>query len=201
MIKNIITSVDIISKEAMLYGNNKKKRIQNVFGGLVSILCFGLITSAIFFFTLKFLSYDNPNIVSSSQYKDDLVVEDFQDIPFMIRLSNGTASSYIDPLKYYRPVLNWITADLVDGKMIQTYNKIPMVQCDLNKHFGKYKDVFKDVPGIDTYFCNNINKKIDIKALYAGSKPYSFYFYRIEQCNTLAINNTCHSQEFLDSEL
>ncbi len=193
--------VDIISEEATIYGNQNSKRLQNTFGGLISLTSLLIILSAIIYFVYQFFSFSKPFVVMSTSYNDNITFVDYGSIPFMIRLSDEFQIPYNNSAQLYLPSFYWINTTVVNNQLVQQYFNYPMEHCDIEKHFGQYKDfINSNVMNIGSYFCiNSENDKLNMTALYGGTKQYSFAYYVIRQCNTRAINNTCLPQSQIDT--
>lgn len=199
MFYNFLLSLDILSSKISIYGNKKSKRIQTYIGGLISLLATTIIGAAILWFTYKFFSYDKPLVILDSQFDEEIKFKNFQNLPFIIRLSDDIQRPFNETEKYYTPIFVWITTAWENGIIVQKYNTTNMVRCDINRHFGEYKELFKDTPALDSYFCHDKNNEtMNIEALYGGSKLFSFGYLAITQCNTIAANNKCHSQAKID---
>jgi hypothetical protein len=89
--------------------------------------------------------------------------------PFIITLTNTL--SEILPDEGLFNILGLTTKFyLDDSKKITGERKFfEMEKCDINKHFGKYRKFYEEVPELNKYFClKDIFKDIDIYGVWGG---------------------------------
>ena len=87
--------------------------------------------------------------------------------------------------------------------MLQWTDDILMESCDINKHFGKFDYLFKNITDLDTYLCPII--RMDNQSLlgvYGGKQHFQYYHFDISMCiNDTQNNNYCVDKETMDLKL
>jgi hypothetical protein len=154
-IKNFVIIKDFISEKPQFLLNNSE-RSKTIYGGLLSIVCLVLISIAICKFGLDMITRAN-STMTYNQVPVNNVSYNYGQFPFMVaRLDNGLKLIENEDRYYYFLADIWnFSPDNSTGQIVMNLNRqrIQTEKCDLNKHFGKYKDFFKDVPYLTHHYC------------------------------------------------
>lgn len=200
--KERLRRFDIVSKETMIFGHKNSKRMQSTTGGFISLLSYASIMSALIYFGFKLFSYDKQSIIQSTEFDENISLENANQIPFMMRISDEFQNPLATPSRYYSAVLTWVVADYFEGHMKQVYYDFNMEPCDISKHFYNYSSLFGSIPDLQTYYCLNWTHNItSLNALYGGKNPFTYFYFMINQCNTHQLANNCKSQAEIDAVL
>lgn len=196
---NWFKKFDSLSMEAKLYSGSSNNRLQTNFGAFLSILSYITIMASFVYFFYSFLQYDKPFIVQKDVVEDAPIWYNFNQIPFMIRLT--ARFPYSQAEKIYSISGNWITTSEVNGTWVQSLdNNIAFNRCNLSNAMS-YIDLFKNVGSIDSYFCPIFSSNVDMKGYYGGVKEYSYFIAFIRQCNTTDPFANCLAQTEIDNYL
>jgi len=188
---------------------NSQSRYQTLFGGIISILTYMLILVAGGYFTdqlfnnkTKTITY---NIVPSLN-----VIQNISNFPYMIMLQNNFFYPFDDQSRYYYIHSEiWETKQTKEGGnsvVKTTRNVVKHEYCDLNKHFGEYKEYFKNVPYLEKHLCpvpgaNNLT----LYGVYGSNSDYSYFTHYISRClnNTVFNGNVtnCHEDAVIRKAL
>jgi hypothetical protein len=121
--------------------------------------------------------------------------------PFMIALLDNGLKLLENEDRYYSFMADiWsFTPDNKTGQIVMNLNrkKVETEKCDINKHFGEYKNYFKDVPYLNHHYCAVPGQNITLYGIYGSIEPYNFLDFWISTCvNDTALNRTnCFSRE------
>ncbi len=203
-IKELVTYLDFFSLEAHFTFNEKgEKRIKTIFGGFLSLL---YILAALFFtiyFIIRLLTKKDLNVMYSSE-KDFLININYSNkLPFMVRLSDYYRHSFSEnlydiTLKIWYNFPNKTLGDYT----IDIYDNVILEKCDLNKHFGEYKEYFKNLSNINSYFCPKDRlKNQTLYGVYGDSNNFSFYYFYFTKCKNTTNKNNCLSNEEITKKL
>ena len=191
--------IDNISTKTTLYGNNNSDRLQTHFGGILTIISYSSVIAAIFYFFIRFLHYDKPFIVMNEEKERFIEFPLYNKMPFMMRVSDEKGGVIPNQDKLFSFLYLWITADYDEkGNLVQTYNPIPMIQCN-QTHIKGYENAF-EANKISDFFCPNFEKDVSLDGYYGSDSPYSFSISLIYQCVN-STQNTCYPQDEIDNKL
>ena len=179
--------------------NNGRKRNQTVVGGLLTILSGILMIVLCSFFLVDFFNGKSSLVLSQDETTEDITIP-LHNYPFMLRLSTDKAEQYPEQERLYT-----ISLQLKIGGGIhstQWNDDIPMEQCNINKHFGKYASMFENMKDLNTFFCpiTRTNNQ-SIVGLYGGEKLFQYYHFYITMCVNKTSNSNCYSKTYINNQL
>lgn len=187
---NWLKVFDGISMKTKLYSGANNDRLQTNFGGFMSILCYSTILSAIVYFYYRFLQYDSPFIVQNDIIEDYPIWKNFNEIPFMVRMSDDKSVPYSQADKLYYVTGLWIQTQETNGSLVQVYETINFKKCNMSDTMS-YSFLFNQTGLIDSYYCPIFNKNVDMYGYYGGITDYSFFIVFIRQCNSQNPASNC----------
>ncbi len=131
---------------------NNSNTFQTFPGGLLTIITYLLISGLVCYFLNLLFSRNVYTIVYNNVYDSDLSIN-MTDFPHMIRVLKADSQPLPNDTRYY-----YIHSELVvvesDGTALNRTKKIiKHEKCNKDKHFGKYREYFKDVPFLESYYC------------------------------------------------
>ena len=186
---------DFLSTEAKFTFNKQgDTRIRTVIGGILTIFSvlasFGL---SLYFFVL-FIFKDNQSVISSNKISPSIELSNSHEMPLLFRLSDVNNLPYIDSDRLYKVGLNYwyVDRNSTSNGIKQTYEKVDVEHCDINKHFGNYKDLFKNYTDISTFYCPILRKSNQtIYGIYGNNFPFSYYHFYIYLCVNKEESDDC----------
>lgn len=197
---NIIES-DILSDKPEIRTDEKNVRFKTIYGGVLTILSTLLIVAASISFGIDLIRRKNSSVTYNLLPADDSTQAQIGDFPFMVALLDNGLKLLEDEDRYYTfysEVWNFIPNNST-GNIVMDLKRevINTERCDINKHFGKYKDLFKDVPYLNHHYCLIPGQNISVYGLYGSTKKNNFVDHWISIClNDTSLNRTnCHPQE------
>jgi hypothetical protein len=172
---------------------NKKNRFRTNIGGSLALASILLMISAATYFTTLMFERKEQNIMYNNSPRLD-VVQNFSDLPYMIMLQDNKFYPLDEAPRYYfiHSELWKTVKDNSTGtqQVITTRHVIEHEMCDLNKHFGPYKEYFKDVAYLDKHYCPVPGKNnITLFGVYGSNGDYSYFTHYISKC----VNNTVYN--------
>ena len=190
--KSMITNLDMYSSEVYFTINSGNKRIQTIYGGLITITAtIAMITLSVLFL-IQFFQGSSSSVLSKDESTEDLNIT-LNNYPFMLRLSTEKVHVYNDTARLYS-----ITLKLKVGGgnyTSQWTDDIAMEPCDINKHFGEYAYLFKEIEDIDTFFCpvgRMANQSV--VGIYGGEKVFQYYHFYITMCVNSTESSNCYDE-------
>ena len=197
--KQILTYLDVYSSEVYFTINSGCKRNKTMVGGIISIFSSITMVTLTFFFVLQYLNGSSSSVLSSDQSTENLKLP-LHNYPYLLRLSSEKAQTYKEGDHLYS-----ISLKLKVGGGNNTYqwtDDIIMEKCDINKHFGKYAYLFKNVTDLDTYLCPVLRmNNQSVVGIYGGKHLFQYYHFYITMCTDNTNNNKCVDKETMDNKL
>ena len=183
---------------------NKKVRLKNISSGLASLIAIMMIVSISLYFSTQLIVRENSSIIFNSvpNYEEKL---NLSELPYMIGLFTnlGTPIQDSENIFYIQSEIWNMYYDKTEGKSKQVAERITIKQekCDIDKHFGKYRDYFKELPDISSYLCP-IPEQNNITIFRQFSTESIFIGHYIARCvNNTALNRTCKDPATIQSSL
>jgi hypothetical protein len=205
----MLASFDLISSAPKLLINNGQSRFKNAPGGLVTLLYIvSILTIAIFFLT-RFLYKNDFSLIYSKEIMK-LPSLNFTDVPFMLMLADsvGVPVPNSDKTYFIQEIFlsyqNEVDPKTGKNTIVNRQTNIFYEKCDLNIHFGKYQEYFKDLPDFDKYYCYPLGKfNRTLNGLYGDNiNGYSFpNIYAAKCVNNTANKNGCFPMDVIDNSL
>jgi hypothetical protein len=198
-LKNLVTFTDFISEKPQVL-LNKSSRSKSIYGGCLSLISLILISIALLKFGYEMVKRTNSTL-TYNQTPVSNASFDYSQFPFMVALlDNGLKLIENEDRYYYFLSDIWnFSPDNSSGQIVMNLNrtKVETEKCNLDKHFGIYKDYFKDVPYLNHHYCAVPGQNITLFGIYGSIKPYNFLDFWISTCvNDTSVNRTnCFSRE------
>ena len=196
--KKCIKNFDFLShKIHFTFDDEGKIRNKTFIGGGLSCCYFLLSISVIIYFIFKLLNREEFSVLYSNERKTDLNITYSHNLPFMLRLSDydkkpiNQENLFKITLKFW---FNYYNEEYGDY-LLDKYDEILLEKCDINKHFGEFKNYFESILNIDTFMCPL--KRLTNQTLYGvygDNHEYSFYHFYFSKCN-ISENEHCVSEE------
>ena len=71
-----------------------------------------------------------------------------------------------------------------------------MEQCDINKHFGEFAFLFKDISDLNTFFCPVTRmENQSVVGIYGGEKVFQYYHFYITMCINSTEFSNCYDEK------
>jgi len=202
-INKIVVYVDFISETPHIL-LDKSSRAKTIYGGILSTITVLLIFSAFITFALDLFN-KNTKTMTYNLTPVTNVSYNYGQFPWMVALlDNGLKLLPEDDRYYtfYADIWNFYP-DNSTGSVVMGLKRTPVKteRCDIDKHFGNYKDYFKDVPYLNYHYCPVPNQNITLYGIYGSIKPYNFLDFWISTCVNDTNRNNCYSKEVSKSRL
>jgi hypothetical protein len=185
---------------------DKHSHFRSNLGAVFSMIVIFLIIAITSYFTIRMFDREDQSVIFN-QIASMKVAQNLSDYPFMIMLQGYLIYDRLTPRDYYLYSTLWrITKNTTTGQMQTTRTLIEYEMCDINKHFGQYKEYFENVTYMKSHFCpvpgrNNLS----LYGIYGSDDDYSFISHNICRCvNNSALNGNrtdCNTREELDINL
>ncbi len=194
-IKSNIIYADILSSKPELRSSEQNIRFKTIFGGALTIISTILIICAGISFGLNLFQRKNSSITYNVLPADQSTKADFGKYPFMVALLDNGLKLLEDEDRYYTfysEVWNFIPNNS-SGSIVMDLVRVPIKteRCDLEKHFGEYKEAFRHVPYLAHHYCLVPGQNITTFGLYGSTVDYNFVDHWISTCvNDTKLNRT-----------
>ena len=199
---DFITVADILSSKPELRTSERFERFKTVYGGALTILMTALIIGASVSFGIEFLERKNSIITYNKIPADETNQAEIGDFPYMVALLDNGLKLLEDEDRWYSflsETWDFYPKNSSSGQIEMGLKRIKIntERCNIDKHFGKYKELFKDVPYLEHHYCLIPGQNVTAYGLYGSTKPNNFIDHWISTCvNDTALNRTnCHSRE------
>ena len=179
---------------------------KTIFGGIISIFTIIVSLGCIGYFTYRLFNKDDSSIILSSEIDPYVNITYSHRIPFLVRFSDSYSIPYENQSsRLYNVYLRfWYggTNNSSIDDIYQSFDTIKISKCNINEHFGEYKEYFNDVPDLESYFCPDLRKyNQTIYGIYGGTKPFSYLQFYFTSCLNETMNNTCFSKDYINKIL
>ena len=157
---------------------------------------FLLIFGILFYFLFEFIERKELKLIYNEMKINSNPVN-ISNSPFLFILNNSKGKPI--PREYYEIRINYWNYTKNDKDFVIT--EIPLEDCDLEKHFTEFKDIFNSTI-ISDHKCLNKNFDLSLFGKYGNSESsYSFINIAINMCNNKTTDNKCPSKEILETKL
>jgi hypothetical protein len=133
--------IDFLSTKPQIFTNGKN-RFSTIFGIIFSIVTMAVIVTFAIYFLNEMFQRQTINIYSYS-YINSLPSINMSNFPLMISIQNGNGIPYPEEERLFR--IYGVHCDFSNYSNVK-YIPIYPEKCDIDKHFGEYKEFFKDIP-------------------------------------------------------
>lgn len=187
---SLIRNFDLYSSEVYFTINGGKKRITTLYGGIITILSsIGIVILSILFL-IQFFKGSSSSVLTRDESTENLNIPLHQ-YPFMLRLSTEKVKVYNETERLYT-----ITLKLKVGggnHSSQWTDDITMEKCDINKHFGNFSNLFKNISDLDSFFCPVMRMdNQSVIGIYGGEQVFQYYHFYITMCMNSTENSNCY---------
>lgn len=203
-----ITNIDFFSDDIRLRTQNGNTNYKTFFGGFLSFLSLLLILASLGYFMEQFFRRKEAVIITNETFTNDVVMDNFTDYPFMVRISDSNSIVKENSKAYWKFFLTywWSEKNMTDPKqtLIQKREFIDMVPCDINNpvHFNlKYKHMFENQTDIYTFMCPDYKKIYSIYGLYGDASPFSYLHFYLRPCRNETDDVVCENSDILKTYL
>jgi len=196
-----IIEADILSSKPDLRCSEANTRFKTIYGGTLIILSTLLILGASISFGVDLIKRKNSSISYNLLPATDATKAEIGNFPFMVALLDNGLKLLEDEDRYYyflSEIWNFVP-DNSTGAIVMNLKRVPIKteRCDIDKHFGQYKEHFKNVPYLNHHYCIVPGQNITTFGLYGSTKDYNFVDHWISTCvNDTKVNRTnCYPTE------
>ena len=203
-LKYLITYSDFLSSPTHLTINDRgETRYKTFYGGLLSIIYVIFSFGFTIYFIIRLLKREDVSVMYSREIENLININDSNKLPFMVRLSDYYRKA-INPEKIYNITMK-ICYSLPNNKIgentIEIFDDVILEKCDINKHFGKFKNYFINISNLDTYFCprERLNNQT-LFGVYGDFNNFSFYNFYFKLCSKKE-NENCYYPETIHEKL
>lgn len=196
-----MSNLDLVSQRINFYMKDYKNFHTNV-GIFLSLTVCLLIASSGIYFAITFMSIGKPYVIQSLIQQLELSFKSFDKVPIGFRLTDDLGVP-INPEGIFTIQSTWIKTHKNEGTLIQEYQDIPSVKCDLEKSIPQEFRSVASIESLNTFYCSDWPKdqEFSLDNLYGGTFPYTFKGTRFFQCNTSDESINCESQKGIDTLL
>ncbi len=198
-LRYLVTFTDFISEKPQILLNNSY-RSKTIYGGLLSLISIILISVALLKFGYEMVTRANSTL-AYNQTPVSTASFTYGQFPFMVALlDNGLKLIENEDRYYYFLADVWnFTPDNSTGQIVMNLLRqtVQTEKCNLDKHFGAYRDYFKAVPYLSHHYCAVPGQNITLFGIYGSIQPYNFLDFWVSTCvNDTSVNRTnCHSRQ------
>ena len=179
---------------------SKKNAFQTYFGSILSLIIVTIVSYFVIYFGLQIIQKKQPKINSSLYHdlnpqKTSLTSDNFA---FTLSLQNPDYSFYINDSIY--SVNASIITIMTDGANSETFiTPLEIIRCN-EYNFTVVPEYFK-LLDLENLFCLNMSTEIYLKGD-LGQSEWTYLNFEFSKCvNSSKNNNSCASQEEIDSRL
>lgn len=179
---------------------SKKNAFQTYFGSILSLIIITIVSYFVIYFGLQIIQKKQPKINSSlyndlNPQKTSLTSDNFA---FTLSLQNPDYSFYINDSIY--SVNASIITIMNDGENSETFiTPLEIIRCN-EYNFTVVPEYF-NLLDLENLFCLNMSTEIYLKGDF-GQSEWTYLNFEFSKCvNSSKNNNSCSSQEEIDSRL
>jgi hypothetical protein len=134
--------IDIFAREPKLF-INQEKTLKSTPGFIMSLFMIISILIISFYFLIDLFSFRKSNIMYN-KLDNPTPKLNMTEVPFIIGILDGSFNSYPEADRLFK---------VYALKAGTNSFKMTVEKCDINKHFGIYKNHFINTPNITNYYC------------------------------------------------
>lgn len=198
--RELLLRCDFLGRTQM-FTISKKNSFQTFIGSVLSIIIVILMTYFIFYFGLQVIQRKKTNVITITYHDPDpkqtnLTSDTFA---FAIGLQNPDYSLYINE-SIYTINLTLFTA-IREGEGIEKNILIPIELIPCSKYTFEILPEYFHLMNLDNLYCLNTSANIYLKGGF-GQSQWTYLNFEFNKCiNSSLNNNSCVSQEEIDSRL
>ena len=194
--ESLLKSIDIFSTPVNLRNKDRNSNNTTLLGGLVSVLVYFCCFGAIVYFTNEFFSREKFTTITSIIKTDDFNYNQFNKIPFMVRVTGSTSRLFANPHSIWNIELRAYKS-VYDSKGVLSpieVSEVPMKKCDIdnNKMFDeRYKYLFVNMTDISSFLCPEFPEDLDLYGRYGTPDALSYFQYFVRTCRKNKDGDIC----------
>ena len=198
--KEFLLRCDFLGRTQM-FTISKKNTFQTFIGSIISIIIVVLMTYFIFYFGLQVIQRKKPNVISTIYNDPDpgqtnLTSDNFG---FTIGLQNPDYSLYINESIYTINLTLFTVIKERNGIDKNIITPLSIIPC--SKYTVKIIPEYFELMDLDNLYCINPSTDIYLKGDF-GQNNWTYLNFEFNKCiNSSLNNNSCASQEEIDSRL
>lgn len=183
-IVSFITNFDYLSHEVKLTIDKNETRLKSLYGGMLSLLSVIIMISFCLYFFVKLIQKDNTFVTISSESSHFSNISDSNNFPFLIRLTDKKNKPFSNPEQVFKIYLKyWYGGSNTLENVGQKTVDINIEPCNLDKHFGSYRDNFEDITDLNTFYCPAVRPINEtIYGRYGDVYPFGYYHFYVSMC-------------------
>jgi hypothetical protein len=145
--------VDFFNSKPEFYLNSKVT-VKSSLGNLVVLISVSAILAHIIYLLVIFLKKEEVNVITNniSDVSHNLNIKSRH---FMFSLTSALGIPVKSSIVNFAPQMWTFVPGINNGAPV--ISKIPYSRCDLDSHFGKYRNLFQNFTGLSNYFCLETN--------------------------------------------
>ena len=198
--KKYLLKFDLLGKTQNLT-ISKRDTYPTYLGSIISLIIIIVLGYFLFYFGLQIINKDKLNLVTTVYNIDNPPKTFLNDsvIALTFAIQNPDYSVYINESIYtLQSTMHTITIDDM-GNSNEVLTPVPMIKCS-EYTFKVIPEYFK-LQDLDNLYCIGSTENIYLQGEY-GKSTYSYINFEFSRCvNTTENNNTCKSEEEINSRL
>jgi hypothetical protein len=175
----------------------ERDRYKSFIGKLVGLLAMLTITILCIYFIIKaYFKREFTIIYNQSTNMEHKV--DLSDSPMLMIITDGLTNPVSEEFHELR--VNFWNYTRKENEQFNTLkiNEIELEPCKLNKHFGGYADMFKNI-NVELFKCIPFKQyDLTLYGKYGDAREHSFINFSVNMCNNKTTNNTCPDKSVLE---
>ena len=198
--KHLLTEIDMYSSKVYFTINSGCKRNKTIIGGIITLISLIIMIILSLLLLVRFFFRSSSNVLTSYHSTEQLELP-LHTYPYLLRLSTEKVKSYEERERLYTISLKLKVGG--GNNTSQWTDDIAMEQCDINKHFGDYSELFRNISDINTYLCPSYRMdNQSVIGIYGGKHLFQYFHFYITMCiNTTKNNNHCVDKQTMNTKL
>ena len=177
---------------------NGKKKFNSYFGSFMTLISFSIITLFFCIYTLDVIYHSNTKVLTTIYNDANPLLRIITDKDFVISLSlqHSNYSNFIDE-RVYTVTAGLFKAYQQNGEYITERTSLEVIKCS-EYNFQIFPSYFKSLD-LENLYCLR-NGTFFIEGEYQ-KESFQFMFFTFSKCDNTTSNNTCYSEETINSIL
>ena len=203
-LKYLIINSDFLSSPTHLTINERgQTRKKTFYGGILSIIYILISFGFTIYFIIRLLTRQDVSVMYSREMENIININYSNKLPIMVRLSDYYRKA-INPEKIFNITMKIcysLPSKKIGENTIEFFDDVVLEKCDINKHFGEFKEHFINISNLDTYFCPRERlSNQTIFGVYGDFNNFSFYNFYFTLCSKKE-NINCYYPETIHEKL
>jgi hypothetical protein len=169
-------------------------------GVLITIICNLLISFLFFYFSIDLIYKRNSKVTYNTVFNNSGSL-DFSEVPFMMTMVKGLKlpDNYT---RYFQMGAYMMEYFVYNGTSVGTKREIALENCNINKHFGKYTYLFKNVAFLESHFCAVPGQLLNVQgSALATDVNYTQLALFAVRCTNTTTKNDCYPIDTINNYL